>query len=67
MLEYVEKLTKTPYEIEKSDIMKLKNIGFSDKTILDITLITSYFNFVNRIALGLGVDFSEDEIKGYKF
>jgi len=67
MLEYVEKLTKIPNEIRKSDIDNLKRMGFSDKTILDINLITSYFNFVNRIILGLGVEFSDDEVKGYKY
>jgi len=44
-----------------------KEIGLSDRNILDINLIASYFNFVNRIALGLGVKFSNDEIRGYKF
>lgn len=43
------------------------NRGFSDTDILTINLITSYFNFVNRIALGLGVGFSDDEITGYMY
>lgn len=63
---YVFKLTKKPFNIKKIDVDTLRNSGFSDKDILEINLITSYFNFVNRIALGLGVDFSDDEIKGYK-
>lgn len=67
MIYYVEKLTKTPHLISKKDILKLKNVGFTDEHILNINLITSYFNFVNRIALGLGVDFSNDEIEGYKY
>jgi len=67
MLQYVSKLTLSPYDIEKGDIDKLRNVGFDDKGILDINLITSYFNFVNRIALGLGVEFSENEIKGYNY
>jgi alkylhydroperoxidase family enzyme len=37
----------------------------SDKDILDLTLIVGYFNFVNRVAVGLGVDFSDDEKHGY--
>ena len=40
-------------------------MGLSDRDILDVTLVTAYFNFVNRIALGLGVEFSETELKGY--
>ena len=34
---------------------------------LDINLITSYFNFVNRIAEGLGVAFDPDEMSGYTY
>ena len=67
MLNYVAKLTNSPFKIIKEDLESLKEVGFKDKDILDINLITSYFNFVNRIALGLGVDFSEKEIKGYKY
>lgn len=67
ILNYVSKLTITPKDIEEEDIEKLRKTGFSDKEILDINLIASYFNFVNRIALGLGVEFSEEEAKGYKY
>jgi len=66
ILDYAFKLTKNPSYVKKIDIDNLRNSGFSDKDILDINLITSYFNFVNRIALGLGVEFSSDEVKGYK-
>ena len=61
------KLTNTPDDMKESDIDDLRKYDFSDADILDIPLIVSYFNFVNRIALGLGVDFSEDEIKGYDY
>jgi len=67
MLDYVFKLTKNPCEIEKKDVDTLKAIGFLDEDILDINLITSYFNFVNRIAVGLGVEFSNAEVGGYKY
>ena len=50
----------------ESDLGELRAEGLSDKDILDITLITAYFNFVNRIALGLGVSFSDDEVSGYR-
>ena len=65
MLQYVEKLTKTPQLITEEDIKSLKRSGLSDEHILNINLITSYFNFVNRIALGLGVTFTKYEVKGY--
>ena len=67
MLDYVFKLTNTPYDVKKSDVEILQKSGFSDENILNINLITSYFNFVNRIALGLGVEFSLDEKKGYNY
>jgi len=67
MAVYVYKLTKTPYEITKKDVDLLRTSGFSDDDILNINLIACYFNFVNRIALGLGVEFSKDEIVGYKY
>ena len=67
MIEYVHKLTKTPHDVEKFDVDNLRKYGFSDKDILNINLITCYFNFVNRIALGLGVEFSQGETTGYKY
>jgi uncharacterized peroxidase-related enzyme len=67
MLEYVYKLTKTPDKIKKADIEVLHKSGFSDKDILEINLITGYFNFVNRIASGLGVEYTPKEVKGYKY
>ena len=67
MLKYAVKLTKNPYGLHLKDIEELRQIGFNDTDILNINLITSYFNFVNRIALGLGVEFNEEEAKGYKY
>ncbi|MFP3985249.1 MAG: peroxidase-related enzyme [Candidatus Bathyarchaeia archaeon] len=66
MLEYSAKLTRTPDKVNRSDIEELRRSGFRDEDILNINLITSYFNFVNRIALGLGVHFTPEEVKGYK-
>ena len=67
MLEFAAKLTKSPGDMEESDIKKLRNTGFKDEEILSISLVTNYFNFVNRNANALGVEFSEEEIKGYKY
>ncbi len=67
MLEYASKLTRSPDAISEADVDALREAGFSDKDILDINLITSYFNFVNRIAAGLGIDFSPEEMSGYKY
>ncbi len=67
MLTYVIKLTLTPSGVAENDINLLRKHDFSDKEILNINLITSYFNFINRVALGLGVEFTEDEASGYKY
>ena len=45
----------------------MRAVGFSDRDILDVNLITSYFNFVNRIAEGLGVAYDPGEMSGYKY
>lgn len=56
MLYYVQKLTKEPYNIKENDIAALKRANFTDRDIFDINQITAYFNYVNRIAHGLGVN-----------
>lgn len=63
---HAEKLTSAPGAMTESDLGELRSVGLSDKDILDLTLIVAYFNFVNRIALGLGVAFSAEEMSGYK-
>ena len=67
MLEFAEKLTLYPGKMKEADVKSLRENGFSDEEILSITLITNYFNFANRVANSLGVDFSEEEMKGYKY
>jgi len=67
MLDYAEKLTKTPGKITEEDVSKLRDQGLSDEDILNLGLIIGYFNFVNRVVLGLGVEFSPDEVAGYKY
>jgi uncharacterized peroxidase-related enzyme len=66
IVRHAEKLSSAPGAMTQSDLGELRAVGLSDQDILDVTLIVSYFNFVNRIALGLGVEFSADEIAGYK-
>lgn len=55
MLTYVEKLTKNPPSIWRDDMDALKAVGFDDSAILQITLIASFFNYINRVADALGV------------
>ena len=55
MLSYVEKLTKDPPSVWKDDLDALRAAGFDDVAILQINLIASWFNYINRVADGLGV------------
>ncbi len=67
MVAYAVKLTDSSSEMSEGDVETLRRVGFSDRDVLDINLIASYFNFVNRIALGLGVAFSEEEMAGFRY
>jgi len=55
MLDYVVKLTKDATKVWKDDIERLRSAGFDDQGILQITLIASWFNYINRVADALGV------------
>jgi len=66
IVRHAEKLTSAPSAMTESDLGELRAVGLSDSDILDLTLIVGYFNFVNRIAQGLGVPFSADELGGYR-
>jgi len=55
MLEYVVKLTKDATQCSLADHQKLRAAGFDDRGILQITLIASWFNYINRVADALGV------------
>jgi uncharacterized peroxidase-related enzyme len=55
MLDYVVKLTKDATKVSPDDHRKLRAVGFDDRGILQITLIASWFNYINRVADALGV------------
>ena len=55
MVDYVVKLTKDATKIIPADHERLRANGFDDKGILQITLIASWFNYINRVADALGV------------
>jgi len=56
MLDYAVKLTRTPGEMGEGDVERLREVGFNQVAILDICQVVSYFNYVNRMADGLGVE-----------
>jgi alkylhydroperoxidase family enzyme len=59
ILAYTRKLTSIPWEITENDLANMKKHGLDDTAILQVNLIVDYFNFVNRLALGLGVELED--------
>ena len=55
MVDYVVKITKDATRVSPADHERLRQTGFDDKAILQITLIASWFNYINRVADALGV------------
>ncbi len=55
MLDYAAKLTRHAMRVTPDDLDRLRAVGFSDQAILQINLIASWFNYINRVADGLGV------------
>ena len=55
MLDFVVQLTKDATRISREDHTRLRSVGFDDQGILQITLIASWFNYINRVADALGV------------
>ena len=55
MLDYAAKLTRHAHKVTPEDLQRLRDAGFTDQAILQINLIASWFNYINRVADGLGV------------
>ena len=56
MVDWALKLTKDPGGMSESDLEPLRAAGLDDRAIHDLCLVVAYFNFVNRVADGLGVE-----------
>jgi uncharacterized peroxidase-related enzyme len=68
LCKFARLLTLQPESNKKTDLTRdLKESGLSDAAILDATLVVSYFNFVNRMVLTLGVEIETDEGENYKY
>lgn len=55
MLEYVETVTRDARQVQPGTLDGLRRAGFSDEAVLQITMITAWFNYINRMADALGV------------
>lgn len=62
LIEYALKLTRRPGDMGKEDVDRLRRAGFDDLAIHDACQVVAYFNFVNRVADGLGVELQQDKL-----
>ena len=60
LLDYAVKLTRAPAGMARADVEALRATGFSDRAIHDAAQVVGYFNYINRIADGLGVDLESE-------
>ncbi len=67
MVSYAMALTRNPASMTEAHIQSLQSVGMKDEEILHLALVASYFNFVNRLASGLGVSLEEEGQAGYKY
>lgn len=65
-VDYAMALTKDPSSVTKNSVEGLRAVGMTDEEILRLNLIVGYFNFVNRVANGLGVELEERQ-DSYKY
>ena len=56
LVSYELKLTLRPAEMTADDAQALRDSGLQDRAIHDVAAVVAYFNYVNRVALGLGVE-----------
>lgn len=66
LIKYAIGLTRHPEENHLEIINELRGNGFTDKAVLDATLVIGYFNFVNRMVQGLGVKLGNEDHTKYK-
>lgn len=56
ILDFSEKLTKNPGQMDEGNVTALRAEGMTDEEILDLVQLIAYFNYTNRVATALGVD-----------
>jgi len=56
LVRFAEKLTRTPAAITEDDVQGLRDNGFDDAGVSSCVQVVSYFNYINRVAEGFGID-----------
>lgn len=68
MVQYAERLTAEPWLVSEGDIQALRSVGWGDRAVHDMAQVIAYYNYVNRLADGLGValesEAREDRLRG---
>jgi len=59
LCDHAIKLTRVPWSVTQTDINRMRSLGLTDRAINDATQVVSFFNYINRIADGLGVDLEQ--------
>ena len=55
LFRFADKLTRHPDDIEEADTDTLKKAGWDDAAVRETVLTVAYFNYINRVSLGLGL------------
>ena len=66
LLDFARKLNDNPGDVRQPHIDQLRSAGLSDQNIFDVVVLVAYFNFMNRIADGLGVEPEPEKQKSYE-
>ena len=56
IVDFADQLTRDPTSMRAADVAGLRSLGLADETIVDLVQLVAYFNYTNRLAVGLGVD-----------
>ncbi len=64
LCDHAIKLTRAPASVRPADLDRLRQLGLTDRAIHDATQVIAYFNYINRIADGLGVDLEPEMTPG---
>lgn len=56
LVDFAVKLTRTPHAVAEADLLRVRAQGISERGAHDLVCVTAYFNYVNRLAFGLGVE-----------
>jgi uncharacterized peroxidase-related enzyme len=56
LLDYAVKVTRAPHGVSRADLDALRGVGYADEQLVDAVQCIGYFNFINRVLDGLGVD-----------